>query len=102
MGDLYYGATRTRIYLDDRMLAHLRVVITTKLRRSEAFLLSWRDSKDIGDGRSSVWVHPHCDLHYKFSGATPADLDRELIERMSMAAGSSHGLELDEATLTSR
>lgn len=54
MGTLFYGTDRTAIRVDDRILAHLRVVITAKMRRGEGFLLSWSDSLAIGDGRSSV------------------------------------------------
>lgn len=102
MGDLFYGSARTRVRLDDRTLLHLRAVITTKLRRGEAFLVSWRDSQDIGDGRSSVWIHPYLDLHFKFDGSRAATIDRDLLERMLVGAGSTGGLELDEASLVSR
>lgn len=99
MGDLYYGAARTRVHMDDRTLAHVSAVITAKLRRSEPFLLSWLDDDAIGDGRSSVWVHQACDLHYKYEAAEHIDLDRTLLERMSRASSAPQGLLIDEATL---
>lgn len=99
MGDLYYGAARTRIHMDDRTLAHVSAVVTAKLRRSEPFLLSWLDDDAIGDGRSAVWLHQACDLHYKFEASEHVDLDRALLERMSRAASSAQGLLLDDATL---
>lgn len=102
MGDLYYGAARTRVRLDDRILFHLVAVVTSKLRRGESFLVSWHDSESIGDGRSSVWMHPNVDLHYKFDGGRPAQIDRDLMERMLAGANSAHGLELSEASLVSR
>lgn len=99
MGTLFYGASRTPIRIDDRVLAHLKFVATSKLRRNEPFLVSWHDSADVGGGRSSIWVHPACDLHYKFDGGSAATIDQDVIEQMSVAANSSRGIEIDEATL---
>jgi hypothetical protein len=99
MGTLFYGASRTPIRIDDRILAHLKLVATSKLRRNEPFLVSWHDASDVGGGRSSIWIHPTCDLHYKFDGGTPATIDQELIEQLSVAANAARGIEIDEATL---
>jgi hypothetical protein len=99
MGDLYYGSARTRIHMSDRTLMHLSAVVTAKLRRNEPFLLTWLDADAIGDGRSSVWVHQTCDLHYKYEESEHIDLDRALLERMSRSASSSQGLHVDDATM---
>lgn len=99
MGTLYYGASRTPIRIDDRILAHLKLVVTSKLRRNEPFLISWHDANDVGGGRSSIWLHPACDLHYKFDGGTAAAIDQDLIEQLSIAANAARGIEIDEATL---
>jgi len=99
VGTLFYGASRTPVRIDDRILAHLKLVATSKLRRGEPFLVSWRDASDVGGGRSSIWVHPTCDLHYKFDGGTPAAIDQDLIEQLSVAANAARGIEIDEATL---
>ena len=34
MGKLYYGAARYEVEFEDRVLAHLQLVMTGKLRRS--------------------------------------------------------------------
>lgn len=99
MGTLYYGAQRTPVRIDDRTLVHLKLVATSKLRRNEPFLVSWHDVSDVGGGRSSVWIHPACDLHYKFDGGTTAAIDQDLVESLSIAANSARGIEIDEATL---
>ena len=39
MGRLIYGTGDTDVEFEDRLLAHLKVVISTKLRRNEAFML---------------------------------------------------------------
>lgn len=39
MGYIQYGGGVEPIYIEDRALAHLKVVIATKLRRNESFTL---------------------------------------------------------------
>lgn len=99
MGTLFYGSARVPIRVDDVLLAHLRALVTTKQRRNEGFLISWIDSTEEGDGRSSVWIHPYADLHYKFDAAGLPQLDGELLEEMSKQSSTSRGVELDEASL---
>ena len=69
------------------------------MRREEGFLLSWTDSTEVGQGRSSVWIHPECDLHDKFDGATPPKLDTSILEQMNVESIQARGIELAEATL---
>jgi hypothetical protein len=99
MGTLFYGADRLPIRLDDRVLAHLKAVATAKMRRGEGFLISWTDSAEVGHGRSSVWVHSGVDLHYKFDGNTPPQLDTELLEELNVESIQARGIELVDATL---
>lgn len=93
MGKLIYNSA-TVIDFDDRVLAHLEVVITAKLRRGEAFLMSWRDVKETGDGRTSVWLHPSIPLMYKYHGSRPPSINRAWIEVLSHAANTAGGLKL--------
>ncbi|TFC42291.1 hypothetical protein E3T26_05110 [Cryobacterium sp. TMT1-21] len=99
MRTLFYGSGRTPIRIDDHVLAHLKAVITTKLRRGESFLLSWRESAQVGNGRSSVWIHPSCDLHYKFDGGTPPALDPGIIVEMTDESMQPRGIELVNVSL---
>jgi hypothetical protein len=92
MGTLYYGAARTPIHIDDRLLAHLKVVATSKLRRNESFLLSWDEPAENGSGRGSVFIHPTCDLIFRFDGSRSAELDQALLEQMAAESMSSRGL----------
>jgi hypothetical protein len=41
MGTLNYA--KTTVEFDDRVLAHLKVVIVSKLRRGEPLQLSWKE-----------------------------------------------------------
>jgi hypothetical protein len=94
MGTLYYGAARTPISIDDRALAHLKVVATSKLRRNESFLVSWDEPPENGSGRGSIFIHPTCDLIYRFDGSRPAELDQELLETMATQSMSTRGLHI--------
>lgn len=98
MGTLLYGATTAPIAMDDRTLAHLKVVITTKLRRRESFTLTWQDGTDDEPGRSStLWLHPAIPLMFVFDDPAPADLDRRRIEQLAVAANSRSGIRLSSS-----
>ena len=86
--------------MDDRVLAHVKAVVTAKMRRGEGFLISWTDSGEVGHGRNSVWVHPECDLHYKFDADTPPKLDPAVLEEMNIQSIQARGIELADAPLT--
>lgn len=94
MGTIYYGGTSSPIDIDDRALAHLKVVIATKLRRGESFTLSWRHPDDQPRGRSTVWLHPSIPLRFVFDDPEPAVLDRQWIEELASSANSSGGIML--------
>ena len=98
MGILFYGAARTAIIVDDRLLRHLEIVATGKLRRGEGFLLSWSDHVEVVS-RSAVWIHPQVDLHYDYS-LKGVDVDRALLEHLDHQADSNGGVRLTEGALT--
>ncbi|MBT9405172.1 hypothetical protein KBY50_26255, partial [Salmonella enterica subsp. enterica serovar Typhimurium] len=80
MGSLYYGDTQTPIQIEDRALAHLKVVIATKMRRNESFTLSWRHPEGDAPGRSTLWLHPSIPLRFVFDEAETPELSRRWIE----------------------
>lgn len=96
MGTIYYGGSATPIYIEDRALAHLKVVIATKLRRGESFTVSWRHPPDQPPGRSTIWLHESIPLRLVFDDPEPALLSREWIEELSTSANSSGGVMLVE------
>jgi len=59
------------VHFDDRVLSHVQIVVVQKLRRNESFLMSWRDSDSVGDGRSSIWLSDSIPLHFRFAGGHP-------------------------------
>ncbi len=91
MGKFIYGET-VRIDIEDRILAHLQLVISNKLRRGEPFPFSWRDDPSVGDGRTSVWLHPSASLVYKFYGSRLPALNPAWIDALADTANSVSGL----------
>ncbi|REC99810.1 hypothetical protein DEU35_0786 [Microbacterium sp. AG157] len=97
MAKLYYGTTTEPIRIDDRMLAHVKVVVATKLRRGESFTMSWVHGEDEPTGRSTIWLQPSIPLRFVFDSEQPESLDQNLLKRLANDANSSRGLSLDIA-----
>jgi hypothetical protein len=91
MGRLTYDHT-TSIEFNDRVLAHLQVVIGTKLRRSESFYFSWSDDPAMGDGRNVIWLHPTMPLRFRYEGSRRPAINRAWIEALMTLANSADGL----------
>jgi hypothetical protein len=94
VGTIYYGGSATPIHIEDRALAHLKVVIATKLRRSESFTLSWTHPEEDPRGRSTIWLHPSIPLRFVFDEPEPPSLSRQYIEDLANSANSSGGIQL--------
>ncbi len=94
MGTIYYGGSATPIHIEDRALAHLKVVIATKLRRDESFTVSWQHPEDQPRGRSTIWLHPSIPLRFVFDDPEPTELSRAWIEELANSANSSGGVSL--------
>jgi hypothetical protein len=92
MGLLYYGDTCEPIEVPDRLLAHLKIVITTKLRRGESFTLTWRHLDGQAPGRSSLWLQESIPLRFVFDRAEAEQLDGPALQDMAHRAASSTGL----------
>ncbi|MFT4280408.1 ATP-dependent DNA ligase [Microbacterium sp.] len=91
MGKFIYQGSIT-IDFDDRVLAHLQVVIGQKLRRGESFHFTWREDPSVGDGRTSVWLHPSASLVYRYFGSRQPSLNRAWLEALTYTANSTNGL----------
>lgn len=96
MGYIFYGAAKEPIEIDDRTLAHLKVVIATKLRRNESFTLSWRHPDSTDPGRSTLWLHPSIPLRFTFDEPNAPALSQQWLAELSTSANSSGGILLTE------
>ena len=91
VGRFTYDAI-VKIDFEDRLLAHLQVVIGAKMRRGESFHFSWKDDQSIGDGRTTVWIHPRCSIAYKFYGGGRPQINRAWVDALMTTANSPAGL----------
>jgi len=96
VGSLIYGSSSIEIQFEDRVLAHLQIVMSAKLRRRESFFFSWFDTPEVGDGRSAIWVDSSIPIYFRYNGSRQPALNKSWLEEMAIAAGSNQGLFLSE------
>ena len=94
MGLIFYGNSPDPIEVDDRTLAHLKVVIALKLRRNESFTLSWPHPD--ATGRSTLWLHPSIPLRFTFDEPVAPELSQQWLSELSNSANTSGGILLTE------
>jgi hypothetical protein len=92
MGKLLYSSGAIEIDFDDRALAHIHIVISSKLRRGEKFFFSWQDNVSVGSGRSSIWLEQSIPLYFKFAGSRPVEINRAWVDILVATANSTAGL----------
>lgn len=97
MGTLEYNSSRPPIEVDDATLAHLKIVIGTKLRRQESFMMTWLppEQQDFA-GRLTVWMHPSIPLSLTFDDAEMPTIDSKRIELMMENLNARGELILDQ------
>jgi hypothetical protein len=94
VGKLIYNLTEYP--LEDRVLAHLQVIVTMKLRRREVFMVSWRNPLSAGSGRQSVWIDNGVALAFEFEGSKIPSVNREWVEQLATSANTNYGLQLTD------
>ncbi|WP_298863430.1 hypothetical protein [uncultured Microbacterium sp.] len=98
MGTLEYNSSRPPIDVDDSTLAHLKIIIGTKLRRHESFMMTWVPDTDAGTGRLTIWMNPSIPLIIAFDGKEAPAVDAERLKRMMELLNSRGELVLDQLT----
>jgi len=58
--------TTTTVEFDERLLAHLHVVIAAKLSRGEGFEFSWTTDPSAGSGRDTLWIGPGIPVEFRY------------------------------------
>ena len=96
---LFYGITTDPVHIEDRALAHLKIVIATKLRRNESFTLSWTHPEGERNGRSTIWIHPSIPLRFVFDEPEQPQLNMKWIEQLMHSANTSGGITLVDEVL---
>lgn len=91
MGTLTYDSKLTAQF-DDRVLAHLQIVIWAKVRRGEQFAFSWVDQERNGFGRTSIWISPNISLAFQYFGSKMPLINAQWVQDLTISANSSGGL----------
>ena len=99
MGTLFYGDDQTPLAFDDRVLAHLRAVISVKLRRGESFTVSWTHAAEQAPGHSTIWVAPSIPLRFVFDEPDAIALNPAWTRRLAESANSSGGIQVIDEPL---
>jgi hypothetical protein len=94
MGQFIYGNSSVAVDFDDRVLAHLKVVVLAKVRRGESFSFSWEFTAAAGSGHSTIWIHPTIPLQFNFLGNREPRLNRAWVDELVHLANTPAGLHL--------
>jgi len=100
VGKFIYGTPSISVDFDDRVLAHLKVVILAKVRRGESFTFSWEYAAASGSGHSSIWINPAIPLQFDFSGSREPRLNRLWVDELVQLANTPAGLRVVPEPLT--
>ncbi|MBG6239426.1 hypothetical protein IWX78_002413 [Mycetocola sp. CAN_C7] len=92
MGTLTYDSKLTA-QLDDRILAHLQIVMLAKLRRGEPFAFTWNENAN-GLGRTTVWIHNAISLTFQYYGGKAPLINQRWIQVLVRSSNSVGGLEI--------
>ncbi|MCJ1685356.1 ATP-dependent DNA ligase [Rathayibacter sp. VKM Ac-2928] len=92
MGTLLYGTPPTEHDIEDRLLAHLQVVIINKFRRGESFAFTLTVPASHGSGRQTLWLSPSIPVQFSFHGSRAPALNPTWVQELMNEANSGRGL----------
>jgi hypothetical protein len=84
------------VWFHDRVLAHLQIVIGTKLRRREGFFLNWHDHENVEAVQTSVWIDPSIPLGFTYDSDAAPEVNRSWLEVLITSSNSAAGLRLTD------
>jgi hypothetical protein len=82
----------TPIAIPDDLLAHLQLVVASKLSANESFTLTWVHGD--GRGRSTLWLERSIPMRFDFATPGPLTIDPSRMRSMLAQAGAIGGLSL--------
>jgi hypothetical protein len=94
LGKFIYGMPSIEVEIDDRVLAHVKAVITSKLRRDESFTFTYEDPTGDELTHNSVWLDSSIPIQFEISGTQDPPLNRDWLEELSRSANSAGGLRI--------
>jgi len=89
MGFFVYDDVRA-IRVDDRVLAHLQIVVIDKLRRQEKFVLNLNN----GHALVTMWLNAYTPMQFVYEGNRPPRINTAWIELLAGEAGLTGVLEM--------
>lgn len=92
MGKLLYGTPPTSHDIEDRLLAHLQIVIVNKYRRNESFVFNIDASHLTGTGRHALWLHPSIPIQFAFNGSRMPVVNPDWVHLLMETSNSGRGL----------
>lgn len=92
MGTLTYGSPETVYTIDDRALAHLQIVIFSKLRYGEHFVFSCQRA-DNG-APTMLWMAPGIPIRIDIDGTASISINRQWLRSLARSAYTAEGLRL--------
>lgn len=95
MGTLEYNSSHPPVEVDDNTLAHLKIVIGTKLRRNESFMMTWLPTEK-NSTRVTIWMHPSIPLVIAFDDPNLPPIEPKRVERMMEHLNARGELFLDQ------
>jgi len=94
MGSLRYGRPAQELKIEDRTLAHLKIVIIDKLRRNESFPFSFVYDDGPDGALNTIWIHPNVPLQFRFDGSRRPTINVVWLEELIILANSVSGLRI--------
>jgi hypothetical protein len=94
MGHLHYDGHSYQF--PDRVLAHLQIVISIKLRRRENFVLNWVADSGLASGREGIWIDNGIPLRFSYEESGVPSINVAWVEALTVGAGRSAGLLLTQ------
>jgi len=91
VGELIYDSNGNASTFDDRVLAHLQVVIIDKLRRGEKFPFTFLDEHRR---ERTLMMSPAVPLQFVYSSTREPQLNEAWLQRLAQLAGTTAGLVL--------
>lgn len=92
MGTLRYGFPPHVCAIEDRALAHLRIIIVDRLRRGERFAFSCSGG-DAGSP-TTLWMSPGSPVKFAFSDQGRIQINRGWVRALERASRCVEGLHL--------
>src|SRR5690625_7375119 len=94
MGRIIYGNGR-EIDIEDYTLAHVKVVILSKLRLGQSFSCSWQ--REETSGRGTIWLDRAIPLEFVFDTDTRPSPNRRWTEALLNSATNAAGVRIASA-----